>query len=70
MHDDLNSDYGSHKAPSSLRDQRDTMPFAGPCAGGSSRARSNRSRGPQTEAIIDACGEDLKYFSLHSSIEE
>ena len=54
VHDDLNSDYGFHKASLSLRDSRDTMFFAGPCTGGSSWARLNRGRGPQTEAIIDA----------------
>ena len=51
-HDDLNSDYGFHKASLSLRDYRDTMFFA-PCTGGSSWARLNRSRGPDTEAIIN-----------------
>lgn len=30
------------------------MFFAVPCTGGSSRARLNRSKGPQTEAIIQA----------------
>ena len=54
IHDDLNSDYGLQKASISLRDKRDTMFFAGPCTGGSSWARLNRSRGPLTEAIIDA----------------
>ena len=54
IHDDLNSDYGLHKAALSLRDERDTMFFAGPCTGGSSWARLNRARGPSTEAIIDA----------------
>ena len=54
VHDDLNSDYVFHKASLSLRDSRDTMFFAGPCTGGSSWARLNRGRGPQTEAIIDA----------------
>ena len=34
IHDDLNSDYGLHKASLSLRDCRDTMFFAGPCTGG------------------------------------
>ena len=53
IHDDLNSDYGLHKASLSLRDSRDTMFFAGPCTGGSSWARLNRSRGPDTEAIIN-----------------
>ena len=54
IHDDLNSDYGFHKASISLRDSRDTMFFAGPCTGGSSWARLNRTRGPQTEEIIEA----------------
>ena len=54
IHDDLNSDYGLHKASLSLRDHRDTMFFAGPCTGGSSWARLNRSKGPETEAIIEA----------------
>ena len=39
VHDDLNSDYGFHKASLSLRDYKDTMFFAGPCTGGSSWAR-------------------------------
>ena len=60
IHDDLNSDDGFHKASLSFRDDRDTMFFAGPCAGGSSWARLNRSRGPQTEAIIDAKVEIFK----------
>ena len=60
IHDDLNSDYGFHKASLSLRDDRDTMFFAGPCTGGSSWARLNRSRGPQTKAIIDAKVEIFK----------
>ena len=60
IHDDLNSDYGLQKAPISLRDKRDTMFFAGPCTGGSSWARLNRSRGPLTEAIIDAKVEIFK----------
>ena len=54
IHDDLNSDFGFHKASLSLRDERDTMFFAGPCTRGSSWARLNRSKGPQTEAIIEA----------------
>ena len=54
IHDDLNSDYGFHKASLSLRDYKDTMFFAGPCTGGSSWARLNRSKGPETEAIIEA----------------
>ena len=54
IHDDLNSDYGFHKASLSLRDNRDSMFFAGPCTGGSSWARLNRGKGPQTEAIIEA----------------
>ena len=54
INDDLNSDYGFHKASLSLRDSRGTMFFAGPCTGGSSWARLNRSRGPGTEAIIEA----------------
>ena len=60
IHDDLNSDYGLQKASISLRDKRDTMFFAGPCTGGSSWARLNRSRGPLTEAIIDAKVEIFK----------
>lgn len=60
IHDDLNSDYGFHKASLSLRDERDTMFFAGPCTGGSSWARLNRSRGPQTEAVIEAKVEIFK----------
>ena len=54
IHDDLNSDYGFHKASISLRDSRDTMFFAGPCTGGSSWARLNRTRRPRTEEIIEA----------------
>ena len=54
INDDLNSDYGFHKASLSLRDYKDTMFFAGPCTGGSSWARLNRSKGPETEAIIEA----------------
>ena len=46
--------YDDHNSLS-LRDERDTMFFASPCEGGvSSWARLNRSRGPQTEAIIEA----------------
>ena len=60
VHDDLNSDYGFHKASLSLRDEKDTMFFAGPCTGGSSWARLNRSKGPETEAIIEAKVEIFK----------
>ena len=60
IHDDLNSDYGFHKASLSLRNDKDTMFFAGPCTGGSSWARLNRSKGPETEAIIEAKVEIFK----------
>ena len=60
IHDDLNSDYGFHKASLSLRDEKDTIFFAGPCTGGSSWARLNRSKGPETEAIIEAKVEIFK----------
>ena len=60
IHDDLNSDYGFHKASLSLRNNKDTMFFAGPCTGGSSWARLNRSKGPETEAIIEAKVEIFK----------
>ena len=60
IHDDLNSDYGLQKASISLRNERDIMFFAGPCTGGSSWARLNRSKGPITEAIIDAKVEIFK----------
>lgn len=47
------------------------MFFAGPCTGGSSWARLNRSRGPQTEAIIEAKVEIFKQlwgrFEISSS---
>ena len=36
------------------------MFFAGPCTGGSSWARLNRSKGPETEAIIEAKVEIFK----------
>ena len=53
VHDDLNSDYGFKKASTSLRDERDSMFFAGPCTGGSSWSRLNRSKGPETREIIE-----------------
>lgn len=34
IYDDHNSDYRLYKASLSLRDERDTMFFASPCAGG------------------------------------
>ena len=68
IHDDLNSDYGFHKASLSLRDYKDTMFFAGPCTGGSSWARLNRSKGPETEAIIEA--KVMIFKQLWSRFEE
>ena len=34
IHDDLNSEYGFKKASYSVRDERDSVFFAGPCTGG------------------------------------
>ena len=54
IHDDLNSEYGFKKASYSVRDERDSMFFSGPCTGGSSWSRLNRSRSPETKEKIEA----------------
>ena len=54
IHDDLNSEYGFKKASYSVRDERDSVFFSGPCTGGSSWSRLNRSRGPETKEKIEA----------------
>ena len=54
IHDDLNSEYGFKKASYSVRDERDSVFFSGPCTGGSSWSRLNRSRSPETKEKIEA----------------
>ena len=54
IHDDLNSEYGFKKVSYSVRNERDSIFFSGPCAGGSSWSRLNRSRGPETKEKIEA----------------
>ncbi len=46
--DDLLSTYGINKARACLRDENDVMFFAGPCTGGSSWARLNKTRSVET----------------------
>ncbi len=60
IHDDLNSDYGFKKASYSTRDERDSMFFSGPCTGGSSWSRLNRSRGPETKKKDRCQGGDIR----------
>ena len=50
--DDLLSMYGVNKARACLRDKNDAMFFAGPCTGGSSWARLNKTRGVETAMLI------------------
>ena len=50
--DDLLSMYGINKVKSCLRDRNDAMFFAGPCTGGSSWARLNRTRSVETAMLI------------------
>ncbi len=50
--DDLLSMYGMNKVMSCLRDRNDAMFFAGPCTGGSSWARLNRTRSVETAMLI------------------
>ena len=54
IHDDLNSEYGFKKASYSVKDERDSVFFSGPCTGGSSWSRLNRNRGPETKEKIEA----------------
>ena len=54
IHDDLNSEYGFKKASHSVRNEGDSIFFSGPCTGGSSWSRLNRSRGPETKEKIEA----------------
>ena len=50
--DDLLSMYGVNKVKSCLRNRNDAMFFAGPCTGGSSWARLNRTRSVETAMLI------------------
>ena len=50
--DDLLSLYGVNKARACLRDENDAMFFAGPCTGGSSWARLNKTRSTETALLI------------------
>ena len=50
--DDLLSLYGVNKARACLRDESDAMFFAGPCTGGSSWARLNKTRSTETALLI------------------
>ena len=54
IHDDLNSEYGFKKASHSVRNEGDSIFFSGPCTGGSSWSRLNRSRSPETKEKIEA----------------
>ena len=44
--------YGVNKARACLRDRNDVMFVAGPCTGGSSRARLNKTRSVETAMLI------------------
>ena len=50
--DDLLSMYGINKVRACLRDNNDVMFFAGPCTGGSSWARLNKTRSIETAMLI------------------
>ena len=50
--DDLLSMYGVNKVRSCLRDRNDAMFFAGPCTGGSSWARLNKTRSVETAMLV------------------
>ena len=50
--DDLLSMYGVNKVRSCLRDRNDAMFLAGPCTGGSSWARLNRTRSVETAMLV------------------
>ena len=50
--DDLLPEYGVNKVRACLRNKNDAMFFAGPCAGGSSCARLNKTRSIQTALLV------------------
>ena len=50
--DDLLSLYGVNKVRACLRDENDVMFFAGPCTGGSSWARLNKTRSIETAMLV------------------
>ena len=50
--DDLLSLYGVNKAKACLRNEDDAMFFAGPCTGGSSWARLNKTRSIETAMLV------------------
>ena len=52
--DDLLSEYGGRSARHVLTKPSDLLFFAGPCTGGSSWARLNKTRGIDTEEKIEA----------------
>jgi len=66
--DDLMSLYGIYKVKACLRDENDAMFFAGPCTGGSSWARLNKTRSIETAMLIRR--RQVMFWKLFSVFKE
>ena len=66
--DDLLSLYGINKVRACLREENDVMFFAGPCTGGSSWARLNKTRSVETAMLIRR--RQVMFWKLFSAFKE